>query len=59
MEPTQTGVGELLDGAVEALTNRLPSSWTVEKQPSAGDPVGADLVVKSPNAGSQMPFSSR
>lgn len=44
---------ELLDAAIEALTRRLPSAWAVEKQPSAGDPEAADLVIKSANTGSQ------
>ena len=43
---------ELLDAAVEALGSRLPRSWAVEKQSAAGD-AGVDLVIKSPNAGSQ------
>ncbi len=44
---------ELLDAAVEALTSRLPPTWAVEKQTSAGDSEAADLVIKSPNTGSQ------
>ncbi len=44
---------ELLDAAVEILTGRLPSTWAVEKQPSAGDPEAADLIFKSPNASFQ------
>lgn len=52
MEPTMTE-RELLDAAVETLTRRLPSTWAVEKQPSAGDPDAADLIIKWPNTGSQ------
>jgi hypothetical protein len=44
---------ELLDAAVGTLTRHLPSTWAVEKQASAGDPEAADLVIKSPNTGSQ------
>lgn len=44
---------QLLDAAVTALTRRLPSTWAVEKQPSAGDPEAADLLIKSPSTGSQ------
>ncbi|MGH2555324.1 MAG: hypothetical protein ACRDHO_06365 [Actinomycetota bacterium] len=53
MVATQMSERELLDAAVEALTRRLPSTWAVEKQASAGDPEAADLVIKSPNTGSQ------
>lgn len=44
---------ELLDAAVEALTRRLPPTWTVEKQVSPGDTAATDLVIKTPNTGSQ------
>lgn len=54
MEPTKMRERELLDTAVEVLTRRLPPTWDVEKQVSAGDPEAADLVIKSPNAGSQI-----
>lgn len=47
---------ELLEAAVEALTRRLPSTWAVERQPSAGDPEVADLIIKSPNTGSHLVF---
>lgn len=53
MEATSMTERELLDAAVEALTRRLPPTWAVEKQPSAGDPEAADLIIKSPNTGSQ------
>ncbi len=53
MQAPQMSERELLDAAVEALTQRLPSNWAVDKQPSAGDPEAADLIIKSPNTGSQ------
>ena len=49
MAPTQTDERELLNAAVEALTRLLPPTWSVEKQPSAGDPEAADLIIKTPN----------
>lgn len=45
---------ELVDAAVRVLTARLPSAWSIEKQPSAGDPGVLDLVFKSPNTGTQV-----
>lgn len=53
MEPTRMSERELLDAAVDVLTSRLPPTWVVEKQVSADEPEHADLVIKSPNAGSQ------
>ena len=53
MDATKMSERELLDAAVEVLTRRLPSSWAVEKQAAAEDAEAADLVIKSPNAGSQ------
>ncbi|MDQ6748494.1 MAG: hypothetical protein M3010_10380 [Candidatus Dormibacteraeota bacterium] len=50
---TPTTEGELVDAAVRVLTLRLPSAWSIDKQPSAGDPEVCDLVFKSPNTGSQ------
>lgn len=47
---------ELLDAAVEVLTNRLPSSWAVVRQSTGGDPEARDLVIKSPGLGSQSPI---
>jgi hypothetical protein len=49
----ETSREELLDAALEALTRRLPRNWAVEKQASASDVEAADLVIKSPNSGSQ------
>jgi hypothetical protein len=53
MDATEVSERELFDAAVDALTRRLPSNWAVEKQTAAEDPEVADLVIKSPNAGSQ------
>lgn len=53
MKVTADTQRELLDAAVEGLMRRLPSTWAVEKQASAGDPEAADLVITSPNTGSQ------
>lgn len=53
MAGTHTSKLELLDDAIEALGRRLPDSWIVEKQASAGDVLAADIVIKSPHAGSQ------
>lgn len=50
---TKMSPQELLDAAVDALTRRLPPTWVVEKQAAAGDPEAADLVIKTPNTGSQ------
>ena len=53
MNTTQTTEAELVDAAVQVLTARLPSSWSVEKQPSAADPSVSDVIFKSPNIGTQ------
>jgi len=53
MEKNSMTERELLDAAVAALRLRLPSMWAVEQQASAGDPEASDLVIKSPNTGSQ------
>jgi len=53
MQADQMSASELLDAAVEMLARRLPSSWAVEKQPSASDPDASDLVITSQNTGSQ------
>ncbi|GAC1340168.1 MAG: hypothetical protein NVSMB29_08640 [Candidatus Dormibacteria bacterium] len=45
---------ELVDAAIGVLTARLPSAWSVVKQPSPGDPEACDLVFKSPNVGTQV-----
>lgn len=52
MSASQVNEREVLDAAVEVVTRRLPSSWTVEKQESVGDE-GTDLIIKSPNTASQ------
>lgn len=44
---------ELLDAAIEVLQRRLPPSWAIGTQASAGDPEASDLVIKSPSTGSQ------
>jgi hypothetical protein len=44
---------ELLEAAVEDLRRRLPSTWALEIQPSADDPVAADLVFRSSTTGAQ------
>lgn len=45
---------QLLDSAIQVLSRRLPSGWAVEKTPIGGDPEPRDLVIKGPNASSQV-----
>jgi hypothetical protein len=49
----QVSEAQLLDGAIEVLSRRLPSEWVVEKTSLGGDPEPRDLIIKSPNAASQ------
>lgn len=39
---------ELVDAAAKVLASRLPTSWTVTAQPSAGDPEASDLLIQRP-----------
>jgi MarR family protein len=56
MTATEMSERELLDAAMNTLTRRLPSSWTLEKQASAGDSEASDLIIKTPNTGGQLIF---
>ena len=50
MEPTgPTSDADLLEAAVELLTQRLPATWTVEKTPAGDENEPQDLALKSPN----------
>lgn len=49
----QVSEAQLLDAAIELLSRRLPSEWVLEKASIGGDPEPRDLIIKSPNAGSQ------
>jgi hypothetical protein len=44
---------QLLDAAVRVLTERLPATWSVEKQAMAGDAEASDLTIKSSNGNAQ------
>lgn len=52
MNYTELAAGpHFLDAAVALLRRRLPEAWTVDRQPTSGDPDAQDLVIKSPNSG--------
>jgi hypothetical protein len=42
---------DLLDGAVEALTSRIPRNWRVEKASAGDDSEAQDLVLTVPSTG--------
>ncbi len=56
MQAQQLTEVEVLDAAIERLSRRLPSAWSVEKTSLGGDAEPRDLLLKGPQGGGQTIF---